>query len=682
MRVSKFLLFAFILTSFFICSAFSRNQAFARPQNPRTSYARAESRYKRLLKDKKKRRFRTSWELCIARFDRVASSSRGTSARLASYSRAEAREGLYKVSRVQADLDAAAKAYSECIQNYPGTAVAAKASKRLKALGIPLSTQPAVKNNKAEKTAAPATVTVTVPATAPAVVTATVTTTAPAPAPPAEKGTKDAGFNSATEENVPDANVQKDAESSKGPVRINEIRHWSNTGYTRVVIDMNGTVQYSSSRLKNPDRLFFDLKNARLPKDCKGSDIDVNDGILRKIRASQFDANTVRVVLDLASIASSRTLMLEHPTRLIIDVTGQERKARAIQVSRYRRGKGGRVITLRPVNDLGTAAPLEERATGSAPEVPASTLSPSPRGTHSGGSAGPGNAGETSAPDESAPQPPAETGKTGAIDEEKVLDAAPYPNTPKLGFASTIVPVTRQVPAPAPRRCAIGTIVIDPGHGGKDTGAIGCNGLYEKDVVLDIGLKLRAIIKKNFACKVVMTRDKDVFIDLDARPGIAVQNDADLFISIHANASKSPSAHGIETYLLNLTKDRNIMEVADRENFAEAKHMGSLDVILKDLILDSKRDESLKLAHCVQTSLVTDLHKDGVFNKGVKQGPFLVLYGASMPSILTEVGFITNPEEEAHLADPEYREKIAQAIFDGIKEYIGSSRMAQYQAPK
>ena len=236
--------------------------------------------------------------------------------------------------------------------------------------------------------------------------------------------------------------------------------------------------------------------------------------------------------------------------------------------------------------------------------------------------------------------------------------------------------------APAPRMCGIGTIVIDPGHGGKDTGAIGCNGLYEKDVVLDIGLKLRAIIKKNFACKVVMTRDRDVFIDLDARPGIAVQNDADLFISIHANASKSPSAHGIETYLLNLTKDRNIMEVADRENFTAAKNMGSLDVILKDLILDSKRDESLKLAHFVQTSLVTDLHKDGVLNKGVKQGPFLVLYGASMPSILTEVGFITNPEEESHLADPQYREEVAQAIFDGIKEYLGSSRIASYQPPK
>jgi N-acetylmuramoyl-L-alanine amidase len=679
MRVKKFSFFIFIITSFFILSSLSQNQAFAK-QDPRTAYARAEARYKRLLKDRKKRRLRTSWEQCIARFDAVASSAPGTSfARLASYSGAQAREGLYKVSRVQADLDEASKAYSGCICDYPGSPEAAKAAKRLKALGIPLSPQVAVKDNKAEKTAAPATVTV-IAASPPLAAALPIS---PAPAPLADGGTKGAALNPATEENVTDAAVQKNADASNGPVRINEIRHWSNPGYTRVVIDMEGAVRYSSSKLRNPDRLFFDLKDAKLPKGCKGSDLDVNDGILRKIRASQFDADTVRVVLDLASIVSSRTLMLEHPTRLIIDVTGQDRLT-AGRAPHYRRGKGGRFITLRPVRDLGTAPPLE-RPDDAAPEAPASAVNPSPASGQAASST-------TALPSmgvgrgDSVPQTPAATGNAAPVDEEKALEAEPYPKAPALGSASTIVPAAvpaarKEPPAPTPKMC-IGTIVIDPGHGGKDTGAIGCDGLREKDVVLDIGLKLRDIIKKNYACKVVMTRDKDVFIDLDARPGIAVQNDADLFISIHANASKSPSAHGIETYLLNLTKDRNIMEVADRENFTQLKNMGSLDVILKDLILDSKRDESLKLAHAVQASLVTDLHKDRVINKGVKQGPFLVLYGASMPSILTEVGFITNPEEESHLADPHYRTEIAQAIFDGIKEYLDSSRIAQYKAPK
>ena len=200
--------------------------------------------------------------------------------------------------------------------------------------------------------------------------------------------------------------------------------------------------------------------------------------------------------------------------------------------------------------------------------------------------------------------------------------------------------------------------------------------------MLDIGLRLRAIIKKNFACKVVMTRDKDVFMTSTPGRESPCRTTRTCSSPSTPTRAKSPSAHGIETYLLNLTRDRNIMEVADRENFTAAKNMGSLDVILKDLILDSRQEVSLKLAHDVQTSLITDLRKDRVLNKGVKQGPFLVLYGASMPSILTEVGFITNPEEEAHLADPQYREEVAQAIFDGIKEYLGSSRIASYQAPK
>ncbi|MGC2424158.1 MAG: AMIN domain-containing protein, partial [Nitrospirota bacterium] len=231
MRVNKLLFFVFVLASFFICTVFSQNQAFAK-QNPQTAYAKAEARYKRLLKDKKKRKLRTSWELCISRFDRIASSAPGTSfARLASYSRAEAREGLYKVSRVQADLDDAAKAYSECIQNYPGSQEATKASKRLKALGI-----------------APAVPTLASTATTPA------PSAAPAPALPS--------VGHLAEPEAPKI-IGSSVIKGEGPVRINEIRHWSNTGYTRVVIDMDGAVQYSSTKLKDPDRLFFDLKDAK-----------------------------------------------------------------------------------------------------------------------------------------------------------------------------------------------------------------------------------------------------------------------------------------------------------------------------------------------------------------------------------------------------------------------------------
>ncbi len=598
MRIYRPLFYLFLIVSILVQTALFQELAYAGP-NPRRAYAAARADYGRLLKNNKKRRLRSAWERCISRFDKISSSSRGTRyGRLASYYRAEAGERLYEISRVRRDLIRAKKAYSECIKAYPRSREATKARRRLKALGFDTAKStgsavyehPLLKGNKRGRV-------ITLSRASGPVNAETLTTSFPPAAVQEDAQKTPAGADSTP----PDASGQL--------TRINEIRHWSNVGYTRVVIDMEGEVSYTSSRLKDPNRLFFDLKDARLPKNNhKGISIDVNDGVLRRIRASQYNADTVRVVLDLASIASSRTLMLQNPARLIIDVSGKNQ----------------------PINTV--------CRTDISTEGYKNISSPAP------------------GPKPSAPQ------KSAAV------SAPAAPATAK--------------PAARPQTCGIGTIVIDPGHGGKDTGAIGCNGLYEKNVVLDIGLRLRKIIRKNFKCRVVMTRDRDVFIPLDERPGIAVQNDADLFISIHANASRNPSAHGIETYLLNLTKDRNIMEVAERENMTELKSMGPLESILKDLILDSKRDDSLRLAHCVQSCLISDLHKYDVNNKGVKQGPFLVLYGASMPSILTEVGFITNPQEEARLAEPKYRQKIAQAIFDGIKKYLRNPSVTAYQAPK
>ena len=595
MRIYRLLFFLF-LTAFFIAQpAFFQEQAFA-GTNPRRAYAVARADYIRLLKDKKKQRVRSAWERCIIRFDKISSSSRGTKyGRLASYYRAEAREGLWRVSRVRRDLVRAGEAYSECIRNYPRSREAARAKKRLKALGIAPgrisagessgSVRPALKGNRRGRV-------ITISKTSRPVNDEILTSNLPPAAVQKDARKTPAGADSA-------------AQAAPGKLfRVNEIRHWSNVGYTRIVVAMSGEAGYTSGNLKNPDRLFFDLNDSRL-KDRNGISIDVNDGVIRKIRASQHNADTVRVVLDLSGRASSRTLMLQNPTRLVIDVSGKSQ----------------------PIN---TAC-------------------------------------KTYAPKE-----------TGY---KNISSPAPKQKPAAVSAPAHAATATAR-PAAGPQACGIGTIVIDPGHGGKDTGAIGCNGLYEKNVVLDVGLRLRKIIKKHFKCKVVMTRDKDVFIPLDERPAIAVQNDADLFISIHANASRDPSAHGIETYLLNLTKDRNIMEVAERENMTELKSMGPLEAILKDLILDSKRDDSLRLAHCVQSCLISDLHKYDVKNKGVKQGPFLVLYGASMPSILTEVGFITNPREEARLASPEYRQLIARAIFDGIRKYLKNPSVTAYQTPR
>jgi len=222
-------------------------------------------------------------------------------------------------------------------------------------------------------------------------------------------------------------------------------------------------------------------------------------------------------------------------------------------------------------------------------------------------------------------------------------------------------------------------IVIDAGHGGHDPGAIGPKKLYEKDVVLDIALKLRNIISANPEFEVFLTRDKDIFIPLEKRTAIANLKNADLFVSIHANASPRQQANGIETYLLNWTNDEEAMKVAARENAISLskmkkmkQEMDIIDIIKSDLSRENKRDESIKLANYVQRSMVKGLGKDHRNTKdlGVKQALFYVLFGAQMPSVLVEVSFISNPVEEKLLAKESYRKDLAKHIASGIDKYM------------
>ncbi|MFH2011175.1 MAG: N-acetylmuramoyl-L-alanine amidase [Pseudomonadota bacterium] len=226
----------------------------------------------------------------------------------------------------------------------------------------------------------------------------------------------------------------------------------------------------------------------------------------------------------------------------------------------------------------------------------------------------------------------------------------------------------------------IGRIVIDPGHGGHDPGAIGPSGLKEKDVVLKIAKKLEGIIKENLGCEVVLTRRDDIFIPLEERTAIANTHKADLFISIHANASLNRNAHGIETYFLNFSTDEEAMKVAARENATSTKKISDLKAILQDLMLNSKINESSTLAGHIQKSLTGKLKNEysDIRNLGVKQAPFYVLIGAEMPSILVEVSFISNTIEEERLKDLDYIEKLASSIFTGIKGYINGIKIASF----
>ncbi|MFQ5330284.1 MAG: N-acetylmuramoyl-L-alanine amidase [Thermodesulfobacteriota bacterium] len=218
----------------------------------------------------------------------------------------------------------------------------------------------------------------------------------------------------------------------------------------------------------------------------------------------------------------------------------------------------------------------------------------------------------------------------------------------------------------------IGRIIIDPGHGGKDPGAVGRRGLKEKDVNLKIARKLKQALKRRFKGKIILTRERDRYIPLEERTAIANTKGADLFLSIHANASPNRKARGVETYYLNFTTDEEAIRLSARENSTSAKQMSDLQFILNDLMKTAKTNESVRLAANIQESIVSRLRKRyrRINGNGIKGAPFYVLVGTQMPSVLIEVSFISNREEETRLKTDAYLNGIVQGIATGLLAYI------------
>jgi N-acetylmuramoyl-L-alanine amidase len=219
----------------------------------------------------------------------------------------------------------------------------------------------------------------------------------------------------------------------------------------------------------------------------------------------------------------------------------------------------------------------------------------------------------------------------------------------------------------------IGKIVIDAGHGGHDTGTIGPNGLLEKDLVLDVARRLGRLLEARLGAEVVYTRRDDTFVPLETRTAIANREQADLFISIHANSSRDSDARGVETYYLNFTSSPEALEVAARENAVSEKSIHELQDLVKKIALKDKIDESREFASDVQDSLYggLSLNSAGVRNRGVKKAPFIVLIGANMPSILAEISFVSNPTDERKLETSEQRQRIAESLYRGVAKYAG-----------
>ena len=232
-----------------------------------------------------------------------------------------------------------------------------------------------------------------------------------------------------------------------------------------------------------------------------------------------------------------------------------------------------------------------------------------------------------------------------------------------------------------PAKHYIKTIVIDPGHGGKDPGAIGYYGLKEKTVVLDIAKRVKKIMKKKTNYKVILTREKDIYLSLEERTAIANTLNADLFISLHANASRRRGAMGVETYFLDYTFSEEALEIAARENNAPFLLKDDLQAILYDLRKTNDYNESILLANHVQKSLISSLDSTSLdsnyrkfMDRGAKAAPFYVLFGAEMPSVLIETLFISNRKEEKMLRNDRYKQRIAKAIFMGIQSYISETK--------
>ncbi len=220
----------------------------------------------------------------------------------------------------------------------------------------------------------------------------------------------------------------------------------------------------------------------------------------------------------------------------------------------------------------------------------------------------------------------------------------------------------------------VGKVVIDPGHGGKDPGVTGPTGLKEKDLVLDVGLKLRDYLVNRLGIEVAMTRDRDVYVPLEERTAIANQINADLFISIHANGSPNRRVRGIETFVLDFSSNDDERRVASMENAGSQRTIAALEDLLRSIARGDYKSESRDLAQVVQTNLHANLSKslNGQRNRGVKQAPFIVLIGSNMPSILTEVGFISNPSDEKYYKSEKSRNLLAEALYTGVEDYFQS----------
>lgn len=458
---------------------------------------------------------------------------------------------------------------------------------------------------------------------------------------------------------------------SSGLPLVTGIRYWSTPVYTRVAIDLQDEVRYEAIRISDPDRIFFDLYGARLSPQLVGqSDHVIDGGFLHRIHAEQFSSNVTRIVLNVSDVSQYYAFFLPNPARLIIDVRGSRvspqpeiavaaPKPLAAHPSQSRRqnlaairavGLGPNTV---PADKLGEPLPP--------PLSEVAALKPRPNRIRATPRPTMAPVEQTFAP---VPDPAIPTHQVAKPHTSASLNPPHTPQPTANGQLSMVRALGLK----------INRIVIDAGHGGHDSGTLGPDGMEEKNVVLDVALRLGALLRQRLGADVIYTRDTDTFVPLETRTAIANKDRADLFISIHANSSPDASARGVETYYLSFTTSEDALEVAARENAVSNQSIHQLSDLVKKIALQDKLEESREFANDVQQSLYQGLEagNPGLKDRGVKKAPFVVLIGANMPSILTEISFLTNPDDANELRQPQYRERIAEALYRGVASYVGS----------
>jgi N-acetylmuramoyl-L-alanine amidase len=465
--------------------------------------------------------------------------------------------------------------------------------------------------------------------------------------------------------------------NASAPGQSSEVSHvhiWNADNYTRIIIELGGRAKYQAARISDPDRIYFDIENAKLSNELLHQPIEIPSvGYLKAVRVAQNRADVVRVVLDVAKVKDYSVFELADPDRLIVDVYGPTDGAAAATAAPA------------PANSIGktnvkSAASASAGTAVSTPAISAPAASSSVPPT--------ARAGRIQTP------PSAATGLL-PLPAKASASLLQMPALPKVAIAAT-VPVSQSLksqadnigPAPfaKPTRngehsltralgLKIGRIVIDPGHGGHDTGTIGPTGLMEKDLCLDVAMRLGRLIERSLpSAEIVYTRQDDRYVGLEQRTAIANDARADLFISIHANSSDDVRVSGIETYYLNFNASAQAMEVAARENATAQSSVHDLQDLVTKIARNEKVEESRDLAADIQESLASSMQigKRPERNRGVRKAPFAVLVGADMPSVLAEIAFMSNPADEQWLKKPENRQHAADGLYHGIERYLRS----------